>query len=295
MGPEKFHQGSLEVNAHGTWDGQAVSRTYRDNVHPDRGRTADHGRGVGYKLFVAQLIASMSTNDMQTVYRLLKIARERGTIPWDWIVDETRGLEGVAIWSNPAAYIKAVERSYRRDFWKTQSHRVQLWSEKGTVRGLIRPVLDAYGVKFNPVHGFTSATDAHNASVDDDGRPLHVLYAGDYDCSGLYMSEVDLPNSFAKYGGNHIMLRRIALTRQQVRTLPSFPASNKRKDPRYKWFIDNHGSECWELDAMDPNALRNLVEQEIRQLIEPVAWARCETVYRAEKESLKHVLERWCA
>jgi len=54
------------------------------------------GRGVGYKLFTAGLIPSMSVNDMQKVYRLLRIARERGDIPWEWIVDETRELERVS-------------------------------------------------------------------------------------------------------------------------------------------------------------------------------------------------------
>ncbi len=48
------------------------------------------GRGVGYKLFIADLIASMSRSEMARVYRLLKEARERGIIPWEWIVDETR-------------------------------------------------------------------------------------------------------------------------------------------------------------------------------------------------------------
>ena len=48
------------------------------------------GRGIGYKLFTAGLIDSM--NDMNVVYRALKTAREEGTIPWDWIVDETRGI-----------------------------------------------------------------------------------------------------------------------------------------------------------------------------------------------------------
>src|ERR1041384_8662456 len=51
------------------------------------------GRGIGYKLFTAGLIPSMTTPDMQRVYRLLKEARERGLIPWKWIVDETRSLE----------------------------------------------------------------------------------------------------------------------------------------------------------------------------------------------------------
>ena len=52
------------------------------------------GRGIGYKLFTAGLIPSMATNEMQRVYRLLKEARERGIIPWEWIVDETRSSNG---------------------------------------------------------------------------------------------------------------------------------------------------------------------------------------------------------
>src|SRR5580704_9550135 len=124
----------------------------------------------------------------------------------------------------------------------------------------------------------------------DDGRPLVILYVGDFDPSGMFMSEADLPNRFAKYGGDHITLRRIALTRQHVNGLLSFPATDKRKDPRFAWFVKNHGKRCWELDAMDPNALRACVKSEIKKLIEPVAWRRCETVNRAERESLKTII-----
>ncbi len=35
---------------------------------------------------------------------------------------------------------------------------------------------------------------------------------------------------------------------------------------------------------MDPNDLRDCVEQEIRELIEPVAWERCEVVNKPEQE-----------
>ena len=51
------------------------------------------GRGIGYKLFTRGMIPSMATREMQRVYRLLKEARERGFIPWGWIVDETRSVE----------------------------------------------------------------------------------------------------------------------------------------------------------------------------------------------------------
>jgi len=50
-----------------------------------------------------------------------------------------------------------------------------------------------------------------------------------------------------------------------------------------------------ELDAMDPNDLRACVKCEIKKLIEPVAWRRCEVVNRAEQESLRTILSQWAS
>src|SRR6516164_9138283 len=182
----------------------------------------------------------MARGDMARIYRLLREARERGIIPWEWIVDESREIERVSMWNNPADYARCVAESYRRDFWNQQPHRIQVWSEKGTVRGVLAPVLDEFAVGFLPVHGFSSATAAHDLAEDDDGRDLIVLYVGDFDPSGMFMSEEDLPARFAKYGGDHIKIRRIALTREHLRRLPSFSASDKAKDPRYRWFRVNY-------------------------------------------------------
>ena len=44
---------------------------------------------------------------------------------------------------------------------------------------------------------------------------------------------------------------------------------------------------------MDPNDLRDCVEEAIIELIEPVAWERCEVVNRAEQELLRTILEKW--
>src|SRR5215831_13480496 len=165
------------------------------------------GRGVGYKLFTARLIDSMSTKDMKRVYRLLKEAREEGDIPWEWIVDETRSLERTSTWSNPTEYARCVARSYRRDFWDQQPVRCEVWSEKGTVRGVLGPVLDHYAVGFRVMHGFSGATTVYDVSQDDDGRSLVALYVGDYDPSGMFMSEEDLPKRLSDYGGNHITVR----------------------------------------------------------------------------------------
>ena len=108
------------------------------------------GRGVGYKLFTAGLIPSMAKAEMQRVYRLLKTARENGDIPWEWIVDETRDAERPGTWADPERFIPAVMASYRRDRWAQQSSWVEVWSEKGTVRGTLAPILRAYGVQTPP-------------------------------------------------------------------------------------------------------------------------------------------------
>ena len=205
------------------------------------------GRGVGYKLFAASLISSMEQSEMQRVYRLLKVAREQGDIPWEWIVDETRELEICSSWADPAAFVHTVSRAYRRDFWLHQPRRVLVVSEKGTVLGVLAPVLDKLGVGFRVMHGFSSATAVYDIAQDCDGRSLIILYIGDYDPSGMFMSEVDLPERLAKYDGDHVRVKRIALT-QAHHGLPWFPASDKKKDPRYPWFVESYERE--QLDAV---------------------------------------------
>ena len=51
-------------------------------------------RGVCYKLFVAGHIDSMAVKNTQKISRMLVQAREEGLIPWEWIVDDSRRMEG---------------------------------------------------------------------------------------------------------------------------------------------------------------------------------------------------------
>jgi hypothetical protein len=214
-------------------------------------------------------------------------------IEWDWIVDEAREFERTPSWNDPEHFARSVSRQYRRDFWDQQSVRCEVWSEKGTLRGVLAPVLDEYGVGFRVMHGFGSATVVHDIADDGDGRELVALYVGDWDPSGMYMSERDLPERLEKYEGDHVTVDRIALIKKQLTGLPSFPATDKRKDPRFKWFVENYGNRCWEIDALDPNTLRAVVEEKIKALIDWDEWNRCATVNKAEQESLRGFLTSW--
>ena len=252
-------------------------------------------RAVCYRLFTSGVLSSMTKSETNKVSTQLTWARECGVIPWRWVVDETRAPERVSAWEDPNAYIEVVKRSYRRDRWTDQPDWVEVWSEKGTIRGTLAPVLQDYGVTFRVMHGYGSATAINQVAVEsrEAQKTLTVLYVGDWDPSGLHMSEVDLPRRLDQYNAD-VDFCRLALTRDDCGAdLPSFPTDTKQRDPRYRWYRDRYGSRCWELDALNPVVLRDRVESAVDDRLDHCAWNRAEVVERAERESLANILAAW--
>ena len=254
-------------------------------------------RGVAYQLFNMKLILSMGRNDTNRVSRVLVSAREAGQIDWDWIVDETRQVERPCQWDDLKEYSEMVVKSYRKDFWAYQPYNIIVMSEKATVGGVIRPVTDKWGVSFLAVHGFSSATKIHELAEASsyDHRETVILYVGDYDPSGLWMSKRDIPERIEKYGGQ-ITLERIALLEGDI-TDPklAFQIEEKKKDPRYAWYEKNFGRLCYELDAMTPNELRQRVEEAIKVYVDIEAWERHQLAEAAEVETIEKVCKRMVA
>jgi hypothetical protein len=270
-------------------------------------------RAVAYRLFTLGLIDSMAKNNTNKVGRQLTDAREAGWIDWAWIVDETRGVEKAATWADPARFADTVTRSYRKNKWSAQPVRLEVWSEKGTVRGTLAPVLDRYEVPFRVMHGFASATTVHEVAYDSltSAQRLVALYVGDWDPSGLHMSERDLPDRLEEYrvrlmrpGAISVLSRgtsarpeieRVALTDVDVAdpALPDFSADDKRGDPRYRWFIEEYGRRCWELDALSPVILRQRVESAIMQRLDRATWDRYVAAERIERQSITKTVQTW--
>jgi hypothetical protein len=252
-------------------------------------------RAVCYRLFTLGIIRSMSKGETNRVSTQLTWARENSIIPWHWVVDETRAPERISAWDDPDAFVETIRRSYRRDRWVDQPEWLEVWSEKGTIRGTLAPVLHEYGITFRVMHGYGSATALHEIADETQRikRPLTVFYVGDWDPSGLHMSAVDLPSRLERYGGTATIVR-IALTADDVSgDLPWFPAESKSRDSRYRWFSERWGAKCWELDALNPVILRERTRRLIQARIEPEAWDRAATAERAETESLSSILNAW--
>ena len=262
-----------------------------DEIHPAS------VRAVCYRLFTEGLIDSMAKSNTNKVSRLLTQEREAGNLPWDWIVDETREAERINTWRDVAEFGNTVKRAYRRDYWSMQRSWIEVWSEKGTVRGTLAPILDKYGVTFRVMHGHGSATAVHQVAEESSQstKKLTVLYVGDWDPSGLHMSELDLPDRLQRYGGN-VELVRVAIARQDTNSkagVPHFSAHDKERDPRYWWFLNHYGERCHELDALNPVILRSRIENEIKMRLDLDAWNHAIQIEAAEIDSMNHLMKHW--
>ncbi len=268
----------------------AAVRFFKEN-HPATVRAAC------YKLFILRLIPSMSKANTNAVGSLLVWARENRQLPWEWVVDETREAERIALWNNPEEIIATAIRQYRKDYWQTQAAWLEVWSEKGTIRGTLAPVLNKYGVTFRVMHGYGSATTLHGIAEETAASDKHltILYVGDWDPSGLHMSEIDLPRRIERYDGEATIVR-VALDASDVAddtNLPWFEVESKSKDPRYHWYLKHYGRRCWELDALSPVILRQRVEAEILALLDMDAWEHAKSIEAVECESMASILGTW--
>jgi hypothetical protein len=254
-------------------------------------------RAVCYQLFNRKLIDCMAIHCTKRISTHLTQARERGVIPWEHIVDEGGAPERpYATWEDPDAFMDVVMRGYRRDRWAQQPVRVEVWSEKGTVRGTLAPVLQQYGVLFRVMGGWGSATRVHDVAEETQSDPqdLVALYCGDFDPSGMRMSEKDLPERLERYGGA-LTFGRVALLAADGPDLglASFSAHSKAKDVNYPWFVEHYGETCWELDAMSPVDLRLRVAEHIERYIDWEAWGRCAITEEAEQRSMAAFFGTW--
>ncbi len=254
-------------------------------------------RAVCYQLFMLKLMTDMGKNSTGAVGKQLVYARENGLIPWGWIVDETREAEAIASWDSPESIIRGAVAQYRKDYWAMQPRRVEVWSEKGTIRGTVAPILKKYGVTFRVMHGYGSATSIKGIADEtlSSDKPMTVFYIGDHDPSGRHMSEIDLPDRLARYGG-YATIVRLALDDTDIQAdskLPWFPASDKTGDSRHKWFTKEFGERCWEVDALSPPVLRDRLDEAIADMLDLDAWNHAIRIEQAEVDSMQSILGNW--
>lgn len=246
----------------------------------------------GYDLTVRQLYYQLVArdvipNNLQEYKRIASIindAKLAGQMDWDAIVDRTREFITQPHWSSGADIVEACVRSYDQDRWANQDVRVFVVVEKEALVGVLSRTCKKYDVPLLAARGYPSGTVLRAFAEEqllpavNDNKQIVVLHLGDHDPSGIDMTR-DLTERLALFtygmvGGQEV--NRIALTMDQVDEIrpPENPA--KLTDSRVGGYVKLYGSSSWELDALSPQYLNDLLESHITDQIDNGAWAEIE-------------------
>lgn len=260
-------------------------------------------RQLFYRL-VAKLIFPNTMNNYKALSKMLVKARERGDVDDSWIEDRTRQTIG-GDWGYEDSddfiqdQIDDLKKSWERftmKMWEDQPHIVEVWVEKDALSRVVSEIARGFRTRTCPSKGYSSYTYLKDAAerIDDAGKPVVVLYFGDYDPSGLDIVR-DLEERLDRYRteGTELTVKRIALTLDQIRehNLPPMPA--KTSDPRLAKFIaDTGGTDAVELDALEPDVLQDLVKKAINQHINVETWNKRRELIEKKKEELRERLAK---
>lgn len=262
-----------------------------------------------YYLAVSRGLIDKDTGQSRTGYQRITKAilemRESGAIPWDWIADNTRWVRRANTFVSPQSVLTATARHYRIDLWRGQNVRVEVWCESDSISGVIVDETAALGVGLYPCRGQASAGYIHDAAIEhaQAEKPVHVLYIGDWDPSGLAIGRSvreRLQRYLPSVGGGDIVLHfaRLAVQPETIAEHSLLGHRTNRRDPHFGAFEQEcrrYGLpvESVEVEAVPPAALRQLVGDSIRGFIEPESWNALLGVEKAERESLAAIAKNY--
>lgn len=94
--------------------------------------------------------------------------------------------------------------------------------------------------------------------------------------------------------GFQLTLLGIALNMDQIRQYAPPPNPAKETDSRYRQYVARTGqTESWELDALNPRVIANLIRAEVTSIRDEDVWAESLARETANKADLQATYERW--
>jgi hypothetical protein len=248
-----------------------------------------------YYQFVSRALIANKQSEYKRLGSIINDARLAGLVDWEAIEDRTRNLKRNSHWNDPGDIMQSVVSSFKLDHWENQQYRVEVWIEKEALVGVIATICDELDVPYFACKGYVSASEMWNASqrfqyVYGDQKPV-VIHLGDHDPSGIDMTR-DIDDRQNIFDGSAVM-NRIALNFDQVEKYNPPPNPAKLSDSRASGYIAKYGAYSWELDALEPRTMRDLISDTIAQYRDNEIYQQRLDLENEYKRVLHKVEENW--
>lgn len=238
----------------------------------------------GFDLTLRQLFYQFVSRDLisnnQTEYKrlgdIISKARRAGYIDWDAIVDRTRNLQKWSSWKSPESVILSAAYGFQMDLWRNQDFYIEIFFEKDALMGVFERAAEDYRIPYFSCRGYVSDSELWNAAQRlkekvKSGKDVVIFHFGDHDPSGLDMTR-DIEERLKLFGLWGFEVRRLALNFDQIQKYDPPPNPAKETDARFKNYAEQYGDESWELDALSPTILAELVENELMSCLNLEQW-----------------------
>lgn len=250
-----------------------------------------------YYQFVSRDFIANNQREYKNLGDIINDARLAGLVDWEAIVDRTRNLQSLANWETPADIIKACANQYRVDKWAEQQYRVECWIEKDALVGVIEGVCNELDIDYFSCRGYTSQSEMWSAAMRlreymRSGQVPLILHLGDHDPSGKDMTR-DITDRLAEFAGREVEVKRLALNMPQVEEYSPPPNPAKITDSRAEKYIEEFGQESWELDALEPAVIAQLIRDAVVEVRDEDDWDKAVAEEAKQKEQLAKVSAKW--
>lgn len=250
-----------------------------------------------YYQLVSRDIIPNRVSEYKRLGSIINDARLAGLIDWDAIVDRTRELRRLSHWSTPDEIIESAARSFRVDKWKDQEYRPEVWIEKDALVGVIAGVCERNDIPYFSCRGYTSQSEMWGAAQrlqewTQRGQVPVILHLGDHDPSGKDMTR-DIRERLEMFTNDALKVDRLALNFDQIEQYNPPPNPAKETDSRFHAYMLEFGEESWELDALEPTVIADLIESAILKLRDSDLWSDAITQEDEQRELLDKAATHW--
>jgi len=249
-----------------------------------------------YYQHVARALIPNTMRSYKSLGDIINDGRLAGLIDWDAIEDRTRNLQSQSHWAHPRAIVRTCAAQFTVNLWATQDNYVEIWIEKEALVGVLEGICTELDVSYFACKGYTSQSEMWVASqrlIDREkvGKTTTIIHLGDHDPSGIDMTR-DIQDRLELFGST-ALIQRIALNSDQVAAYSLPPNPAKATDSRYEEYRELHGDECWELDALEPKVIVELIRRQVEDRIDQVAWQEALGRQETGREQLAKIAKRW--
>lgn len=251
-------------------------------------------RQVYYQL-VARGYIPNNERSYKNVGNLINDGRLAGLIDWYAITDRTRNLRGNSHWDTPSEVIASAKYSYLLDKWEGQPNYVEVRVEKDALVDVVGQACRPLDVPYFSCRGYTSQSEMWMAAQrfrrQDFREQRIIIHLGDHDPSGIDMTR-DIQERLDMFGAD-VYVKRVALTMEQIDFYSPPPNPAKITDSRCDKYIAQYGHESWELDALEPKVITDLIKEQVTMYRDDDLYQRVCNKENREKRELQMLCDHY--